>query len=122
MAAPLFTADALGMILFWLLALALGSGSMVLGSLGFPLRIKVPFAIGHAKQGLQPVLGESTARDDDPSDSWTTQSPAQSENLHPESKLGIAPQLFRQSGRWSQFLPSVPTRPVDALFGTSPGA
>jgi len=108
MAAPLFTADALGMILFWLLALALGSGSM--------------FATGHAMQGLQPVLREFRARDDDPSGSWTTQSPALSAYLHPESKLGIAPRLFLQAGRWSHFLPSVPTRPVAAHFGTRPGA
>jgi hypothetical protein len=119
---PLITADALGMILFWLLALALGSGSMVLGLRGFPLPAKVPFATGHAMQGLQPVLGEYTARDDDTSGSWTTQSPARSANLQPESKLGIAPRSFLQSGRWSHFLPSVPTRPVAALFGTSPGA
>jgi hypothetical protein len=120
MAAPLISADALGMILFWLLALALGSGSMVLGILGPSFCTKVPFVTGPAMQGLQPVPRESTARGDGSSNSRRTMLPAPLEYLRPESKFGIAPRLRPRAGRLSHFLPSVSPPPVLALLGQMP--
>jgi hypothetical protein len=118
MAAPLITADALGMILFWLLARALESGSMVLGLFGFPSRMEAPFAPGQPKQGLQPVMGERTFRGVRSSNAWKTGSPAVSPDLSPGSKLGIAPQPRRLMGSWSQLLPSVWTH-ASAVTGAA---